>query len=226
MKIFISYRRDDSAGYAGRLFDHLAARFGSKNIFMDIDTIEPGEDFRKVVHNAVGNCDVVLVMIGKQWLTVAGEQGQRRLDDPRDWVRMEVSTALTNVQKRVIPVLVRGASMPGDNELPTDLKELAWRNAIELSDSRFQHDANRLIEVIEHVSGKSSPANATKEKKKRGASKVFGVILGLIGLGLVIWPVSYALTTSRFVEGDWVAFPIACTGISLTVVAALLLRRK
>ena len=154
MKIFISYRRDDSAGYAGRLFDHLSARFGAKNIFMDIDTIEPGEDFRKVVNNAVGNCDVVLVMIGKQWLSVANEQGQRRLDDPRDWVRMEVSTALTNAQTRVIPVLVRDASMPGDRELPDNLKELAWRNAIELSDSRFQHDANKLIEVIERVTGK------------------------------------------------------------------------
>ncbi len=134
MKIFISYRRDDSAGYAGRLFDFLAARFGSENVFMDIDTIEPGDDFRKVIANAVQTCDVVLVMIGRQWLTIPGPDGQRRLDDPGDWVRVEVATALANPNVRVIPVLVRGASMPGEHELPGELRELAWRNALELSD--------------------------------------------------------------------------------------------
>lgn len=225
MKIFISYRRDDSAGYAGRLFDHLAARFGGKNIFMDIDTIEPGEDFRKVVNDAVGTCDVVLVMIGKQWTNVADEKGQRRLDNPRDWVRTEVANALTNPRTRVIPVLVRGASMPGDQELPDPLKELTYRNAIELSDTRFQHDANKLIDVIERVSGKSAKTPAPGKPKSR-ASKFWGYVLGLAGLGLIIWPVGYALTTSQFVEGDWLAIPIGCTGVILTIIAATLLRRK
>ncbi len=133
MKIFISYRRDDSAGYAGRLFDHLSVNFGPKSVFMDIDTIEPGEDFRKVVRNAVGSCDVVLVMIGRQWLTMTDPQGQRRLDDPRDWVRVEISSALVQPNVRVIPVLVRGAAMPAESELPDDLKELCWRNALELA---------------------------------------------------------------------------------------------
>ena len=122
MKIFISYRRDDSAGYAGRLFDHLAARFGAKNVFMDIDTIEPGEDFRTVVENAVSTCDVVLAMIGKQWLSLSDAQGGRRLDDPRDWVRIEIATALANSRVRVIPVLVRDASMPGG-----DLSLTQWK---------------------------------------------------------------------------------------------------
>jgi hypothetical protein len=151
VKIFISYRRDDSAGYAGRLFDYLSAHFGAQNVFMDIDTIEPGEDFRKVVSKAVGSCDVVLVMIGKQWLGMADTQGRRRLDDPRDFVRMEIGAALINQRVRVIPVLVRGAGMPGEHELPEGLKELTWRNAIELSDSRFQHDAKKLISVIERI---------------------------------------------------------------------------
>lgn len=227
MKIFISYRRDDSAGYAGRLFDHLAARFGGKNIFMDIDTIEPGEDFRKVVNNAVGSCDVVLVMIGKQWLTVASEQGERRLDNPRDWVRMEVSSALTNTQTRVIPVLVRGASMPGDNELPADLKELSWRNAIELSDSRFQHDANKLIEVIERVGGKSTKKPVTETKPKSLVAKIFGYLLALIGSGLIIWIVGYGITAfPDYYEGDWVAFPILAVGIILVVIARRILRKK
>ena len=104
MKMFISYRRDDSAGYAGRLFDYLSAHFGATNVFMDIDTIQPGEDFRKVVSMAVGSCDVVLVMIGKQWAGMTNAQGQRRLEDPRDWVRMEISAALANRRVRVIPV--------------------------------------------------------------------------------------------------------------------------
>jgi hypothetical protein len=226
MKIFISYRRDDSAGYAGRLFDHLSARFGGKNIFMDIDTIEPGQDFRKVVNNAVGNCDVVLVLIGKQWLSVANEHGQRRLDNPSDWVRMEVATALTNPQTRVIPVLVRDASMPGESELPDTLKELAWRNAIELSDTRFQHDANKLIQVIERVTGKT-PKPSTSKKPKSIASRIFGYGLGVIGLGLIIWPVGYGIIAfPDYVDGDWLAFPILTVGIVLFIVARRILRKK
>jgi hypothetical protein len=155
MKIFINYRRDESAGYAGRLFDHLAARFGGRNVFMDIDTIEPGQDFRKVVHDAVGTCDVVLVLIGKHWLNVPDDQGRRRLDDPKDWVRVEIATALANQRVRVIPVLVRDARMPDPEDLPEDVRDLAWRNAIQLSDHRFAFDANQLSKVIERTGGPS-----------------------------------------------------------------------
>ena len=154
MKIFVSYRRDDSAGYAGRLYDYLSAHFGANSIFMDIDAIEPGEDFRKIISKAVETCDVVLVMLGKQWINITDAQGRRRLDNPKDWVRMEVSAALSDRRIRVIPVLVRDATMPSDKELPEGLKELVWRNAIELSDSRFQHDVNKLIRVIERIPAK------------------------------------------------------------------------
>ena len=191
MKIFISYRRDDSAGYAGRLFDYLSAHFGGKNVFMDIDTIEPGEDFRKVVTNAVATCDVVLVMIGKQWLNMMDAQGRRRLDDPRDWVRMEVAAALANPRIHVIPVLVRDAVMPGEYELPDGLKELTWRNAIELSDSRFQHDVKRLLGVIERIVGQTPvepPLNSTiRRPNKRGAMLFSAGILGLVLLISLIW---------------------------------------
>src|SRR5687768_3861240 len=145
MKIFISYRRDDSAGYAGRLFDALTARFGTKSVFMDIDTIPPGKDFRKVIRDEVGTCDMVLVLIGKQWSGMVDAQGHRRLEDPLDWVRVEIATALENPHIRVIPVLLHNARMPGDHELPEELKELSWRNAIELSDSRFRHDTKKLF---------------------------------------------------------------------------------
>ena len=185
MKIFISYRRDDSAGYAGRLFDFLAARFGSENVFMDIDTIEPGDDFRKVIANAVKTCDVVLVMIGRQWLTISGPDGQRRLDDPGDWVRVEIATALANPDVRVIPVLVRGASMPREHELPEDLKELAWRNAHELSDSRFQHDAGKLVRAVGR-SAETQREDDAAGRQKNSLARYLPILLGVIALGLVI----------------------------------------
>ena len=191
MKIFISYRRDDSAGYAGRLFDFLCARFGSKNVFMDIDTIEPGDDFRKVVRNAVGTCDVVLVLIGKQWLNMTDATGQRRLDDSGDWVRVEVATALANPAVRVIPVLVRGAPMPGEYELPEDLKELSWRNALELSDSRFQHDAGRLVGVIERTTERPKVTRVIG-RYKSNAAKYWAVSLGVLALGLVVGMALYS----------------------------------
>jgi len=186
MKIFISYRRDDSAGYAGRIFDHLSARFGADNVFMDIDTIQPGEDFRKVISTAVGTCDVVLVLMGKQWLSMTDAQGRSRLEDPRDWVRMEVAAALANRRIRVIPVLVRGASVPSENDLPAGLKELVWRNAIELSDSRFQYDVQKLINVIERLEVKP-PASALPPKvtaKKNSTRSV--LLLGGSSLLLVL----------------------------------------
>ena len=192
MKIFISYRRDDSAGYAGRLFDFLGARFGSKNVFMDIDTIQPGDDFRKVVKDAVGACDVVLVMIGKQWLNMTDAKGQRRLDDSRDWVRVEVATALANPDVRVIPVLLRGASMPEEHELPEGLKELSWRNALELSDSRFQHDASKLVGVIQRTTERSK-ATLPIERHKSNAVKYGAISLGVLVLGLVMGIALYGL---------------------------------
>jgi len=212
MKIFISYRRDDSAGHAGRLYDHLKDHFGTQNIFMDIDTIQPGEDFRKAIENAVGACDVALVLIGKQWLNAKDLHGLRRLDDPHDFVRAEVASAIANPKIRVIPVLVRGASMPGAHELPEILKELAWRNAIELSDNRFQYDAKRLIGVIEQL--EPQPATTLSEKVRRiGAVKIGGLILAfllLISIILGIWysrsatpkvntPTSYTQTAYQ----DW-----------------------
>jgi len=224
MKIFLSYRREDSSGHAGRLFDHLAARFGPKNIFMDIDTIEPGEDFRKVVENAVGTCDVVLAVMGKHWLNMPDAQGRRRLDDPRDWVRMEIASALAN--PRVIPVLVGDASMPGSDQLPDELKELAWRNAIELSNSRFQHDASKLVGVIERATGIPTKASAGVGQKS-GATILLGILLGIAGFVLIAWPVGYAiLAYPNYVEGDWLGFPIAFVGLILSVIAYRLLRKR
>src|SRR5262249_46634838 len=130
-QIFISYRREDSSGWAGRLCDRLIARFGRNNIFMDVDNLAPGVDFVKAIRKSVGACDVLISVIGKRWLTSSDEKRRRRLDNPEDFVRLEIATALKR-DIRVIPVLVEDASMPRPRDLPDDLKSLAYRNALEV----------------------------------------------------------------------------------------------
>ena len=147
-KIFISYRRDDSAGHAGRLYDRLSGHFGFDNVFMDVDTISPGRDFVDAVQEAVGACNGLVAIIGREWLRASDAGGARRLDDPGDLVRLEIATALER-GIRVVPVLVQGAQMAGAADLPDGLKELARRNAQEVSDSRFHSDVQRLIEALE-----------------------------------------------------------------------------
>lgn len=147
--MFISYRREDSSGQAGRLYDSLAEYFGSENVFMDLDTIGPGEDFVEVIDDALKNCDCVLVVIGPRWLH-AEREGQRRLDDPADYLRIEVEHSLARAP-RVIPVLVQGADMPGSRDLPEAIRTLARRNAFDLSDSRWRLDVQRLIDALEDI---------------------------------------------------------------------------
>ncbi len=124
MSIFVSYRRDDAAGHAGRLCDDLADRFGAAEVFHDIDSIAPGEDFVSSIQRAIASADVVLAVIGPDWAMVSDSQGQPRLSDPDDVVRMEIATAL-RTGKPVIPVLVGGASMPDGGVLPSDIAPLA-----------------------------------------------------------------------------------------------------
>ena len=147
--IFINYRREDSSGHAGRLFDALNAHFAGR-VFMDIDTLEPGVDFAEVIEQAVGSCEVLIVIIGREWLHIKNAAGRRRLDDPADFVRLELESALTR-SIRVIPVLVQSATMPSTEELPPSLARLARRNAIELSDARWAYDVDRLLHTIQEI---------------------------------------------------------------------------
>jgi hypothetical protein len=147
-KLFINYRREDTAPYAGRLYDRLVAHFGEDQVFMDIDQIEPGEDFVEVINRKVGACEIAIISIGPKWLSVTDATGQRRLDDSEDLVRIEILAALER-RIRVIPVLVGGAPMPRRQDLPEALAQLSRRNAIELSETRFHADVTRLIEAIE-----------------------------------------------------------------------------
>ena len=148
--IFISYRRDDSLGSAGRLYDRLLEYFPSERIFMDVDVIEPGQDFVEVIENAVHSCDVVLAIIGSRWLDLVDNEGNRRLDLPKDFVRVEIVTAL-NSHIRVIPVLVQGATMPRPSDLPDDLKPLSRRNAIEIRHTNFNADTEKLIRILKKI---------------------------------------------------------------------------
>jgi len=145
-RIFISYRREETAYAAGWLFDRLRAGFGGQ-VFKDVDSIELGDDFVDKITTAVGSCDVLLALIGDHWLTIIDEDGRRRIDDPDDFVRLEIEAALTR-KIRVIPVLVDGARMPRADELPAALAGLARRQALELNPSRFDSDTSRLEQAL------------------------------------------------------------------------------
>jgi hypothetical protein len=150
LRVFISYRRDDSEDATGRLYDALAAHFGAERVFMDIDTIPLGSDFAKVISDAVSACHAFVVVIGKQWLTISDDSGGRRLDNPEDWVRLEITAALERGLP-VIPVLVQGAEMPESHELPTALAVLARRNGIAMRGATWGYGVERLIAAIEEV---------------------------------------------------------------------------
>src|SRR5262245_7845344 len=123
-KVFISYRRDDSAGHTGRVKDRLAREFGNDLLFLDVDSIPAGANFATVLREEVATCRVLLAMIGPNWLDAHGEDGSRRLDNPKDFVRIEIATALQG-DIPVIPILLYGAKLPKANQLPDDLRELA-----------------------------------------------------------------------------------------------------
>jgi TIR domain/Sel1 repeat len=160
--LFISYRRDDTAPYAGRLYDRLTAHFGAGQVFMDIDQIEPGEDFVEVIQRKVSACEIAIVLIGRHWLSSQDAEGRRRLDDPEDFVRLEVAASLDR-KVRVVPVLVGGAAMPRMRDLPEAIATLARRNAIEISDARFHSDCDRLIESLsKNPSATAAPPDDTK----------------------------------------------------------------
>lgn len=148
-KIFISYRRVDSSSISGRIYDRLVMRFGVRNIFKDVDNIPIGVNFGAYIQDSLRQCAVMLLIIGPRWLTAEAEDGTRRLDDPRDWVRVEIETAFS-LGLLVIPVLVEGAGVPAATSLPESLRELAQINSPQVrNDPDFFHDMARLIASLE-----------------------------------------------------------------------------
>jgi hypothetical protein len=151
--IFISYRRVDSADITGRIYDRLIGKFGRGPVFKDVDSIPLGIDFKEYLDMKVGECSVLLAVIGDRWLEAGDSSGKRRLDDPADFVRIELESALErNIP--VIPLLVRGAQMPSEGNLPPSLRKLAYRNGIPIrSDPDFHRDMDRLIKALEGYVG-------------------------------------------------------------------------
>src|SRR5215831_5434568 len=154
-KIFINYRRDDSRADAGRLYDRLNARYPGR-IFRDVGSLEPGIEWRDAIDKVLSGSDACIVVIGRTWLTMTDASGRRRLDDPRDTVRQEVETAL-KAGIRVFPILVGGAHMPAEDELPAGLQALARRNALEITEQDWDEDFDKLVTALEKALGWSPP---------------------------------------------------------------------
>jgi hypothetical protein len=218
--IFINYRHDETSGEAGRLFDWLSRRFGKDQVFRDVTgDIEPGLEFDSVIEKAVASCDVLIVVIGKKWLAMTDGKGMRRLDDPKDYVRLEVAEALKR-DIRVIPVLVQVAVMPAEDQLPEEIKQLSKRQASEISDSRWEYDTGQLVRVLESagVQAKPSqpPVSAGQAASAPPVEKKFGwkVIASLVLCVLVTFMFSEDGDTESKVGGLAVALIALVLGIA------------
>jgi hypothetical protein len=175
VQVFISYRRDDTAGRAGRLFDALASRLGARNVFQDVAAIAPGADFDREITAAIDRCDAVLVIIGNDWAALTGPAG-RRIEDERDYVRREVAAALTS-GVAVVPVLVGGASMPTADVLPTDLQPLALRQSVTIRDDFWPEDVDMLIRRLRHD-------DEPVARRRRWPVLAAGVVVALVIAGI------------------------------------------
>jgi tetratricopeptide (TPR) repeat protein len=179
-RIFISYRRDDAAGDAGRLADHMNRRFGHGQVFLDIDTIDPGTDFVQVLHASLKETSAVLVVIGQRWTSASEPGGIRRLDEPNDFVRLEVEAAL-NRDILVVPVLVQGARMPRAEDLPPALASLATRQAVTLDHAEFHDDAERLCNRLESLVGANKSTWPAARRWWPAAAAVVLIAVGIAG---------------------------------------------
>ena len=167
-KLFISYRRDDSAGHAGRVHDRMAQEFGRDLLFMDVDAVPLGADFVKVLREEVAGCDALLAIIGPNWLNIRDEAGNRRLDNANDFVRVEIATALQG-DIPVIPILLDGAKLPKREQLPKDLQELTGRNGLDVRHASFHIDMDRLIRGLKGQLGHEdalTPSQSTSEQRQ------------------------------------------------------------
>jgi hypothetical protein len=183
IRVFISYRRDDAAGYARAIYDELVRRFSDERVFMDVDDIAAGLPFDEVIRGAVGQSQVLLVLIGKRWMGEA-DGAPSRLHDAKDFVRAEIEAGLSR-GLRIIPVLLDGTPMPREEALPESLRPLARRHALEIVNSRFAEDMQRLLGTVHEALGeppKPPPALPSRWKRLLGLAAAGGLVAGL-GLG-------------------------------------------
>lgn len=183
-EVFVSYRRADTSGHAGRICDDLERLYGHPVAFRDVENIVGGSDFVDVLEQAISRARVCVVLIGATWLSEVDAQGRQRLFLPDDHVRREIELALANSRLRVIPVLVEGAAMPGPKDLPASMERLARLQAVELSESRWDFDMQRLVRVLE---GAGVSGSAPARMKRRMAVALVVLLAGLAVFGVGSW---------------------------------------
>ena len=203
--VFVSYRRDDTRHVAGRLAGDLADHFGTDSIFRDVESIDGGEEFPVRLEKALAQCAVMLVLIGHDWLAAKDAQGRRRLDDPADWVRQEIVAALRR-DVRVVPVLVEGAALPAEADLPDELKPLVKRQARPLADERWRGDLAALMEMLSKQTGLATSAPVSATARAATAARpsrvvpVAGAVLAVVAVGAFAW---MQMTSIPDVSGTW-----------------------
>lgn len=201
-RLFLSYRRDDSAGFAGRLADALEAEFGAGSVFRDVDDIRPGQDFVQAIHDQLADVGAVLVMIGPRWLAPLAD-GRRRLDDPEDFVRREVRAAL-DAGKPIIPLLVGGATMPTETDLPEAIADLARRQAVTLTDGGWRNDARRLMDSLAPLLPGVAAPPAPRRPWRRGLA-LAGAALVAVAWAFQAWRPPPAAPAAVDIAGRWTA---------------------
>ena len=175
-RVFVSYRREDSRGETGRIADRLALEFGKENLFLDVDDIPLGANFVKHLSAEVQRCDVLLAVIGKQWLELRDDHGHRKIDSPTDAVRIELVAALKR-DVPIIPILLDGTKIPRSDLLPEDINELSFRNGLDLRYSSFHSDMNRLVRDLRAMLPPSPDADSTQQLSEPEQSPAQGPVL-------------------------------------------------
>ena len=203
MAIFVSYRRDDAGGHAGRLVDHLTARFGDDGVFMDVQDIRPGDKFAKSIDDTIARCNCIVAVIGPRWVELMQQRAQglgaeALAEAAQDFVRHEIGAALRR-EIPVLPVLVGGARMPERGELPADLAPLAQRHAIEIRDSRFEDDVARLGDALSEITG----ARQGRPVRRFGVRAYIAVSALVIALAIAAFVMTRP--TEVAVDGVWIA---------------------
>lgn len=204
-QIFISYRRQDAAEAAGRLHEGLAARFGRDAVFFDIESLVPGADFADAMRQAVETCKLMLVVMGPQWASATGPDGRRRIDDPHDFIRVEVAAGLRS-DRPIVPVLVGDAQMPPASELPEDLRPLTRFRALVLSHRDWQGDLGLLGDAVERHLGVSQ---TPQPMAPRGASSLCAQHGRDLGGASLRCPSNFAVQRAGFMP-PWSAEQHAC----------------
>src|SRR5918993_1981475 len=205
--IFISYRREDSAGHAGRLCDRLSARFGGARVFMDLQDIAPGQNFAQSIDEMIATCDCVIAVIGPRWVDAM----QKRAGAAADFVQHEIAAALRR-NVAVIPVLVGGARMPAADDLPAAMAGLSYRNAFEVRDERFDDDVARLGDALNAQGIADDGALPPVRRRSRTALiAVAGVLAAAAAAYVIVRPAETRTTVAppaaaaRALDGDWIA---------------------